>query len=298
MVDMTTDTNKKNINELSKDEKAELMRREFEKTSAFEDLFPGQYIKKISCEKFYHKFRDKLMDLLLKKGIITKTDFPLEELHLHIPQEMKDYNFNDGVNKITTLFYENDEEFAQIYLDFIKKFVREKFDFAFYFQAVPTIRIHCPGGKNVEHYPRYHTDIGYGHPVQEINLWFNLTEPKGEQQHGFRVMNTKNSLELYRKYNYVFEDFIKDAINSKDFNLDCSKISPQIDTKAGEILVMDSRCNHSGEPLQYHTRISMDIRIISVKDYENLPLIYQGAGRMKILFSPGGCYHKLNSTQL
>lgn len=176
--------------------------------------------------------------------------------------------------------------------------MRENFNFPFYFQATPTIRIHCPNGKNSDHYPRFHTDIGYGHPAQEINLWLNLTEPKGEQKHGFRVMNLENSLNIYRKYNYVFEDFIKDAVNSKDFNAECAKLSPQVDTKAGEIFILDSRCNHSGEALLNHTRISMDIRIISVEDYKNLPVIYQGAGRMKILFAPGGCYNQLSSNQL
>lgn len=289
---------KRNINELTREEKSVVMRGEFEKESPFQNLFPNQSHTKLSCKKFYQKFRNKIADLLVSKGIIKEVNFPLEQLHLHIPQEMKDYNFNDGVNKITTFFYENDEEFAQIYLDFIKDFVREKFNFPFYFQATPTIRIHCPSGKNADHYPRYHTDIGYGHPAQEINMWLNLTKPMGEQHHGFRVMNIKDSLNLYRKYNYDFESLVKQAIENKEFNSECSKISPQIDTKEEEILVMDARCYHSGEPLLNHTRISMDIRIISVEDYNDLPIIYQGAGRMKILFCPGECYYTLSSDKL
>jgi hypothetical protein len=225
-------------------------------------------------------------------------NFPLEELHLHIPQKLKDYNFNDGVNKISSSFYENDEYFIQTYFDFIKEFLRKKFDFPFYFQATPTIRIHCPNGNNSDHYPRFHTDIGYGHPVQEINLWINLTKPIGEQKHGFRVMSLDDSMKLYEKNNYDFTKIVKQAIEDKDFNSECSKISPQIDNEEGEILVMDARCFHSGEPLLNHTRISMDVRIIAVEDYKKLPIIYQGAGRMKILFAPGGCYHQLNSEKL
>lgn len=290
--------NKKNINELSKAEKSALMRKEFEKESPFEKLFPNQSTAKIPCEKFYQKFRDKIADLLVKKGIVKEINFPLEELHKHIPQEMRDYNFNDGVNKITTLFYENDEEFAQIYLDFVKEFLRKEFDFPFYFQATPTIRIHCPNAKNSDHYPRYHTDIGYGHPAQEINLWFNLTKPIGEQKHGFRIMSIDDSLKIYKEHNYDFESLVKKAIESKEFNAKCNELSPEVNTEAGEILVLDSRCYHTGEALLNHTRISMDIRIIAVEDYEKLPVIYQGAGRMKILFAPGGCYHKLSANKL
>lgn len=288
----------KNINELSRGEKSALMREEFEKKSPFEILFPGQSTAKISCEKFYKKFRDKIEDLLVTKGVVKEINFPLEELHLHVAQEMKDYNFNDGINKVTSLFYDNDEEFAQIYLDFVKEFLREKFDFPFYFQATPTIRIHFPNSKNADHYPRYHTDIGYGHPAAEINFWLNLTKPIGEQKHGFRVMPLDESLKIYRAHDYDFETLVKKAIESKEFNAECSIEAPEVDTATGEILVLDSRCYHSGEPLLNHTRISMDIRIISVADYEKLPIIYQGAGRMKVLFAPGGCYHNLSSDHL
>lgn len=94
----------RNLNDLSKEEKAKLMRQEFEKKSPFEILLPNQSSTKINCEKFYHKFRNKIADLLVTKGIVKEVNFPLEELHMNLPQEMKDYNLNDGVNKITTFF--------------------------------------------------------------------------------------------------------------------------------------------------------------------------------------------------
>lgn len=289
---------KRNINDLSKSEKAVLMREEFEKESPFEKLFPSQSFVKIPCEEFYQKFRNKIASLLVAKGVAKEINFPLEELHLHVDPELKDYNFNDGINKVTSLFYDNDQEFTQLYLSFVREFLCKKFDFPFYFQATPTIRIHFPNSKNADHYPRYHTDIGYGHPAAEINFWLNLTKPIGEQKHGFRVMPLADSLNIYRSHNYDFETLVKKAIENKEFNAECSAKAPEVDTSAGEILALDSRCYHSGEPLLNHTRISMDIRIISVADYEKLPIIYQGAGRMKILFAPGGCYHDLSSTEL
>lgn len=289
---------KKNINELSLNQKAEVMRQEFAKASPFERIFKTKTEIKIPCEEFYQKFRDEIGRLLVEKKIIEKLDFPLEELHLHVSPEMREYNFNDGVNKISTLFYENDERFSQIYLEFVKKFLKKTFDFPFYFQAIPTIRIHCPNAKNSEHYPRYHTDIQYGHPVQEVNLWFSFTKPIGEQKHGFRMIGIEDSLKIYDEYDYHFEKLIDDTINDKNFTKKCNDLAWEVDTKEGEILAFDSRCNHSGEPLIQHTRISIDVRIIAVDDYEKMPITYQGMGRRKILFTPGNCYHQLSSDKI
>ncbi len=289
---------KQNINDLLEEDKVVFMKNEFEKESFFEKLYGNQSQVKLQCNEFYKRFHEKIKDLLVAKGIVSKVDFPLEELHLNIPSELREYNFNDGVNKISTFFYENDQDFQDIYLDFVKNFLKKEFDFPFYFQKTPTIRLHCPNAKNSSHYPRYHTDIGYGHPPQEINFWFSLTKPVGNQEHGFRLANIKDSLAIYRKYDYNFNNLIRDAINDDSFTKNCNNISPQSDTKEGEILVFDSRCIHTGEPMVEHTRISMDIRIISVEEYNKIPIIYQGAGRRKILFAPGDCYHELNSNQL
>ncbi len=289
----------KNINDLYPDEKATLIRQEFQKKSRFQEIFNDDKSQAtIDCHEFYQKFHSQITRLLVDKKIVTKIDYPLENLHLHLSQEMLDYNFNDGVNKISTFFYDNDQEFYETYLNFIKDFLAKKFDFDFYFQATPTIRIHCPNGKNSHHYPRYHTDIGYGHPVPEINFWLSLTKPYDPQKHGFRLIDLEQSLKIYNNYDYHFENIINDAINSQEFNKNCDKISKQADNKEGELLVFDSRCFHSGEPLINHTRISMDIRIIAVEDFKNLPIVYQGAGRKKIIFAPSFCYHELSSKQL
>jgi hypothetical protein len=61
------------------------------------------------------------------------------------------------------------------------------------------------------------------------------------------------------------------------------------------MLAFDSRAIHSGEPMQIHTRISMDIRILPLSQYEKMTIEYQGSGRRKILFTPGHCYHQLDS---
>jgi hypothetical protein len=71
-----------------------------------------------------------------------------------------------------------------------------------------------------------------------------------------------------------------------------------VTTELGKIMAFDSRCIHTGEPLKMHTRASMDIRILPIKEYEKMNIEYQGSGRRKILFAPGHCYHPLNSDQI
>ncbi len=61
------------------------------------------------------------------------------------------------------------------------------------------------------------------------------------------------------------------------------------------MLAFDSRCIHTGVPLTAHTRISMDMRILPLSQYEKMDYAYQGLGRRKILFSPGHCYHEEHS---
>lgn len=288
-------TAKKNINDLSDNEKMALMRNEYSAVSHFQKLFSNDHVE-LDCEPFYSLFRQEIQRLLLEKKLLSES-FPLEELHHHLSDEMRTYNFNDGVNKISTFFYENDSTFQKLYWRFIVEYLQNKiFKQPFWFQATPTIRIHCPNAVNSNHYPRYHTDIGYGHPPQEINLWLPLTELK--EGHGFRVCDLDNSRQILEEFNYNFTPFIDSAINDKSFTHYCNDRSRPITTEPGKVLLFDSRCIHTGEPLIAHTRISIDIRILPLQDYELMDIEYQGTGRRRILFTPGNGYYHLSSDQL
>lgn len=287
---------KANIHALASTERAALYRSEYQGKSRFQKEFGADAVD-LDIGEYGQIFRAELLRLLASKQTI-RGDEPLESLHLHLEQEMKDYNFNDGVNKITTLLYDTDDEFSSTYLGFIKNILGPLFPYPFLFQATPTIRIHCPKGKNSDHYPRYHTDIGYGHPPQEINLWIPLTAPQPPQQHGFRRMSHHDSAVLLDSFGYDFAPFIDRAIKNKDFNQSLNTKSPQVSTPFGKIHAFDSRCIHTGEPLESHTRASIDIRIIPLEDFARLPVEYQGTGRRRILYKPGECYHSVTSDNL
>lgn len=287
---------KTNLQDLTIEEKQSLYKQVYNSENRFQKEFGKDWFE-FECD-YIEKFRDKVSQLLVDKDI-TEEIVPLEKLHDHIDDEMRAYDFDHGINKISTLFYENDEEFNEIYMNFISEVLaKEVFDFPFLFQATPTLRLHCPNAENSNHYPRYHTDIGYGHPPETINLWLPLTYPVGTSLHRFRIMSLEKSKETLEKFDHDFGQLIESAINNEDFTNECDKVSHPVETKFGDVLAFDARCLHTSQSMLEHTRVSIDVRIIAVEDFENMAIRYQGAGRSKILFEPNGCYHNLRSDKL
>lgn len=280
-----------NLNELSPSEKQQLIERIYHEKSYFQHLFNTDRLE-FQCETISIQLRNEINRILLDKEIIIEP-IALENLHEVLSDEMKTYNFNDGVNKISTYFYDNDEIFQKSYLQFIVYLRTHFLHEPFWFQQTPTIRIHCPNGKNNHHYPRYHSDISYGHPPEEINIWLPLTDLLSG--HGFRTMSLATSKSILQQFDYDFASFIHSAIHDKEFSKECEQRADPVTTKMGHFFTFDSRCIHSGEPLSQHTRVSIDIRILPLSQYEKMQIEYQGSGRRKILFAPGHCYHQHDS---
>jgi len=281
----------KNLNELSGAERIALMKSTYAKPSYFQNLFGKDSIE-IDCMALAHLFRQEISRMLIEKSIITKA-IPLEKLHEYLSDELRAYNFDDGVSKVSTYFYETDNEFMKVYYQFIallrSNFVKEPF----LFQKTPTIRIHCPNSKNSNHYPRYHTDLCYGHPPQEMNIWIPFTELM--DGHKFRLMSCMGSKQMLEKFDYDLAAFIQNSIHDKSLSHECDKLSYPVTTEFGKFLAFDSRSIHTCEPLTAHTRISMDMRILPLSLYNEMNIAYQGSGRRKIIFESGQCYHEKNS---
>lgn len=284
-----------NIQDIETNAKKAFYRKKFTEESYFQNTFKCDSLE-LNCEPFATLLRDEITRLLFDKGIIDQPT-SLENLHTLLSDEMRAYTYNDGVNLVSKQFYENDDVFTQAYLSFVKDFVAKHIcPEPFYFQETPTIRLHCPNAENSHHYPRYHTDIGYGHPPEEINLWLPLTAP--QPAHGFRLCSLEDTQKILGEFDYDFAPFIDRAINNPSFNEYCTSLAEEVKTDFGKLLIFDSRCVHSGIPLYTHTRASIDIRIMPVREYQKLDYLYQGAGRRKIKFIPGECYHTLSSDLL
>ena len=139
---------------------------------------------------FITPFKYEILKILKDRKVIDSIFIDLENLHEHVSDKsLMEYDFNSGVNGITKKLYDSDKELSDIYKLFLKD-LYQYLGFDFYFQSTPTIRVHCPNQKNQHHYPRYHNDCQYGHPPEEMNIWFSLTK---NEDSGFCVVDFENS---------------------------------------------------------------------------------------------------------
>ncbi len=284
--------NKILYNTLPSNIKKDFNSEKFNSSSYFQrKISNGKSSKEININSYSNILRNEIIRLIEKKKIISG-NIRLEELHKRLNKSMKDYNLVNGVNKISQMFYDNDNDFKKAYFSFIKYISKKFFKFPFYFQTTPTIRFQCPDGKNNNHYPRYHNDIAYGHPFEEINLWIPLTKKSKVEKHGFRILNLNNSKKIIKRYQYNLDNFVNDCINKRKINFKYHKLSSRVNVEYGKMLAFDSRCLHTGEAMLNQTRVSIDIRIIPVYEYKKLKYKHQGMGKRKILFAPGKCYFK------
>lgn len=228
------------------------------------------------------KFRNETLRLLKEKKIISEYANDLENIHEYvIDKSLTDYDFNSGVNGITKALYDINDRFLELYSDFLKG-LYDKLGYDFYFQESPTIRVHCPDAVNQHHYPRYHSDCFYGHPPQEINIWFSLTN---NQHSGFYFMDYPASKKWLDEVNNDEELFIQKAINDKDFNTKADALCFEVEADTNKIFLFDSLCIHTNQPRTKDSRVSIDIRINPVEGFVDG---YIGKGRMKAEFRPGG----------
>lgn len=284
------------VHSLSEEQRKALVQETYGRVSRFQKEFNADACD-FDCADTAQQLRREIIRLLEAKGVAVPNN-NLEQLHRHVSADLKKYGIDDGVNKISSLLYDTDDAFTAAYHRFIKQTVGKYFAYPFYFQATPTVRVHCPDGENNHHYPRYHTDIGYGHPPEEINIWIPLTEPALPQYHGFRRTDVAHSREILEQFGFDFAPFIERAVNDKPFNIRLNDIAPQVMTPLGKFTAFDSRCIHTGEPLQIHTRVSIDVRIMPVEDFNAMPIEYQGTGRRRMRYVPGHGYHSLSSEKL
>ena len=237
-----------------------------------------------------NKFVNQIKRILVKKGVVDTYDYDLSEIHNLVNDKYINFNQFDGTSSLGRLFYETDEEFTKNYHDFLKWLNKNIFKFDFYFQATPTIRFNCSGAQLTGEdrrlpYPRYHCDVEYGHPPQEINLWWSFTKNK---QSGFTVSNLVDSKKWYEEYDFDFDKFTEDSWNNEEsFVKRGESISEEVTNGDGDLMmVFDSRVIHSAiERKDKTTRVSMDIRINAVEDFVDG---YVGKGRFKAEFKPDG----------
>jgi hypothetical protein len=79
---------------------------------------------------------------------------------------------NDQKTRWHERFYATREAWGPLYRQFVTEFVARQFREPFYFQAIPTFRVHLPDSVAVG---EWHSDGDYGHSAGELNFWLPLT---------------------------------------------------------------------------------------------------------------------------
>ena len=235
------------------------------------------------------KFKHHIKRMLLEEGVTSRTDYDLKNIHNIVEDEYINFNQFDGTSPLGRIFYEPDDKFIDNYHEFLKWFNKNIFQFDFYFQATPTIRFNCANAQLTGEdrrlpYPRYHCDVEYGHPPQEINLWWSFTD---NEQSGFSVSNLKDSEKWYGEYDFDYDKFTEDSWNNEpNFVKRGESISEEVTKNGDTMILFDSRIIHSAIARKDKTtRVSLDVRLTAVDDFVDG---YVGKGRMGAEFKPGG----------
>ena len=253
--------------------KNEHYEKEYKKVSTIQKKFNEDYL--FLDSKYINEFKDRVRGLLEEKEITNEID-SMENLH----------------NELL------DPELEKIYHKYIVEELIPHFGFDFYFQKQPTIRFHFPDSKNSDHYPRWHSDIQYGHPPMEINALIPLTINK---DFGFRFYGVNDSSKIYNTKNYNLNECLEELINNKELQKKLEKESLKGVENMDSVLFFDARCLHTAIPrdeCEKNTRGSIDFRLYPKKDYDENSVIYKGSGRMQIEYSVGVAYHELTAMEL
>lgn len=154
-------------------------------------------------------------------------------------------------------FYDGFANWQSLYRSFISDVIAKLFAETFYYQAIPTLRIHLPRNVAVG---EFHTDRDYGHPEGEVTFWVPITP----------AFDT-NSIWIERSQ--CKEDF--EAVAAEP---GCVVIFDAAHRKHGNLV------NETGR-----TRVSFDFRCLLARDYHPgvMPKHSINSG---LAFAPGGYY--------
>lgn len=270
----------------------------YHKKSLLQKLFNSDFYE-TDISEYTEKFRSCILEHLWNHNSFFKSN-NLENLQNFYDSEKCEYG-DFMMNSIQRSLYDLNKQISPIYFGFISNYLKNIFPFDFYFQREITFRVHIPqknGDISLSNpYPNFHTDACFGHPPNEINIWIPLTKPFPKEFHFFNISSVENSKNALAQLNYLprsFDKFLKNGGKIDQEKLKHNKVT----TDYGKTLIFDSRCMHSAMPIKYQTRVSIDIRIIPINEFLNLPYEFKGTGKMQTLWAPGFGYDKLKSSEL
>ena len=245
----------------------------------------GSLIVNYDTEQF--PFEKIMVELLIERGFIDNP-IRLEKLHKYLSSKDMEVNQNQ-INNVIKSLYDTNSAMDGLYKKLMTEIVVPVFAENSYIQKTPTNRFSFPFSPGMSNRD-YHNDIMLGHPPEEINVWIPFTDSSLSKS--FKVLPLKFSLEILKQFKYNFNDLHHAIWNDEDLINDFERVANCVEIKYGQVLLFDSRCIHASV-LNHsdYTRVSMDVRLIPVIDYEKLPFKYIGTGIRKSEFTPQGYYY-------
>ena len=156
-----------------------------------------------------------------------------------------------------SLFYDGFDYWQWMYRSFICNVIAKLFFEPFYYQAIPTLRVHLPQNLAVG---EFHTDRDYGHPEGEVTFWVPLTP----------AFDT-NSIWIERNQ------------GKGDFEA--------VAAEPGSIVIFDAAHRKHGNLVNEtgRTRVSFDFRCLLVREYVDC-VIPKRSINSRLAFAPGEYY--------
>lgn len=231
--------------------------------------------------------------LNIQKNLQSKVDYEITSMNKLwecAPKEDLLMNPDGGITRLTKLLYETNQEFKKLYEKLCSNLLM-KFGGNKVIQRQPTIRVYASSSFN-DFCPYWHSDLLVGHPVGTLNMWIPFTEPDKSQFHGFNICESEVSKNFYLEMRKIYTpyEFLENQNIIKSKILMENSIS--VPASVGEAIVFDSRCFHSAVPINNHSRVSMDIRVIDMKFLEAPYPSFRGLGRKRAKFDLENYYIK------
>lgn len=244
-----------------------------------------------TCEYDYNKYKfdEEILSILKKRNFISESK-NLDQIHKELPESDMEVDVNQ-INNIVKTCYEPSEEIKNLYKNFMKDCVQPVIDSPLYFQNTPTFRFSFPKSKGMTKRD-YHNDIMLGHPPEEINVWVPFTN--ASESKSFVLLDLDKSLKLLKQFNFNMSDVHQAIWKDNTIKKYCDTHSKVVKINKGQFILFDSRCLHAAILNESDfTRVSMDVRVIKINEYESLPFTYIGTGRRQARFTPEDYYSSL-----
>jgi len=164
--------------------------------------------------------------------------------------KLKKINLNKLKLEIKNL--KNNEEFKQLYKEFINNVIKKLFNYKIYHQKFPNIRIFCSNDPNG--LVPFHSDSWYNHSKGETNFWLPFHCVSSSES--LQIINLKKSMILEKK-------ILKKKLDISQINKLLISQAKPIKCNYGSFAMFSPFHIHGNvlNKTSYH-RISMDFRIV------------------------------------